>query len=140
MTPEQLKTIIQRIIQKDRRYHENAYIFANEAVLFSTEYFHKPDFGSERHLSPVELLDGIREFAVSEFGPMTKTVMFNWGISNTLDFGNIIFNLIDARVLTASENDRLGDFDEVYDFDDVFVKIFDAENSQIDELKKIDYI
>jgi uncharacterized repeat protein (TIGR04138 family) len=138
MNPEEFKKTIKEIIKKDRRYAEDAYYFVNEAVVFASEYFSKPDFGQSRHLSGPELLDGMREFTLSEFGPMSAAVLRCWGINATLDFGQIVFNLIDASVLAASPSDKLGDFDEVYDFTDAFDTPFNPENLGCQPLTKID--
>ena len=140
MNPDKIRQIVNDITLKDRRFKEDAYYFLNEAVIFSAEYFSKPDFGADRHLSGPELLDGIREFTLSEFGPMSMTVLKNWGIHTTLDIGHVIFNLIDAGVLSASPQDRLGDFDAVYDFHDAFIEPFEPENENPEPLQKIDLI
>ncbi|MCH2208586.1 MAG: hypothetical protein MK132_22330 [Lentisphaerales bacterium] len=140
MNPDQIRKVVNDIVLKDRRFKEDAYYFLNEAVIFSAEYFSKPEFGTNRHLSGPELLDGIREFTLSEFGPMSMTVLKRWGLHNTLDIGHVIFNLIDAGVLAASPQDRLGDFDSVYDFNDAFSKPFEPENENSEPLKKIDLI
>ena len=135
---EDLKIVVREILTKDRRYEEDAYYFVNEAVLFSAEYFSKPEFGQSRHLSGPELLEGMREFTLSEFGAMSRAVLRRWGIDTTLDFGHVVFNLIDAGVLAASPSDRLGDFDEVYDFDDAFTRPFKPENGPPQNIPKLD--
>ena len=140
MSPDQIRQIVNEITIKDRRYKEDAYYFMNEAVIFSAEYFSKPEFGADRHLRGPELLDGIREFTLSEFGPMSMKVLKNWGIQTTLDIGHIIFNLIDAGVLSASPQDKLADFDAVYNFYDVFIEPFEPENKNPEQLQKIDLI
>ena len=140
MTPDEIRKVVNGIVLKDRRYKEDAYYFLNEAVIFSAEYFSKPEFGAGRHLSGPELLDDIREFTLSEFGSMSLTVLKRWGLHSTLDIGHVIFNLIDAKVLAASPEDHLGDFDSVYDFYDAFTKPFEPENENPEPLKKIDLI
>ncbi len=138
MNPEDLKKTVKKIIAKDRRFKEDSYYFVNEAVLFSSEYFSKPDFGQSRHLSGPELLEGIREFTLSEFGSMSQAVLKFWGIKTTLDFGHIVFNLIDAGVLAASPSDKLGDFENVYKFNIAFTQPFEAENPDPPVIHKID--
>ena len=137
MDPD-LRTTIKNICNKDRRYAEDAYYFVNEAVGFAAEYFTKPEFGSNRHLSGPELLEGMREFTLSEFGSMSKAVLKRWGIKTTLDFGHIVFNLIDGGVLAASPTDKLGDFDNVYNFDTAFIKPFEPEHPAIPLKFKLD--
>jgi uncharacterized repeat protein (TIGR04138 family) len=43
-----------------------------------------------------------------------------WGVSKTADFGNIVFNLVEADLMSRSEDDNREDFDGVYDFREVF--------------------
>jgi uncharacterized repeat protein (TIGR04138 family) len=140
MNPEDFKKTIKEITIKDRRYQEDAYFFVNEAVIFSSEYFSKPEFGQSRHLSGPELLEGMREFTLSEFGSMSLSVLKWWGITTTLDLGQIVFNLIEAGILAASPQDKLGDFEEVFDFDDAFTQPFQPENPDPEPITKIDSI
>lgn len=108
---------LRKIIEKDTRYPLEAYLFVLEAL-----YFTRKKFKKERHVTGQELCEGIKEFALSRYGPMTKTVFEHWGIKNTTDFGNIVFNMVNEKVLSKTEEDSIDDFKDVYDFDDVFVK------------------
>jgi uncharacterized repeat protein (TIGR04138 family) len=65
-------------------------------------------------------LEGIREFAIEQFGPMVKTVFSHWGIKTTHDFGNIVFNMVEWLLLSKTEQDSINDFKDVYDFDAAF--------------------
>ncbi|NIY14277.1 MAG: hypothetical protein GWM98_05010, partial [Nitrospinaceae bacterium] len=66
--------------------------------------------GRERHLSGQELLEGIRNFALQEFGPMSLRVLNTWGVNNTADFGEIVFNLVECGKLRKTEEDSRQDF------------------------------
>lgn len=140
MNPDQIKEVVKEILQKDRRYAEDSYYFINEAVHFASEYFAKPEFGQERHLSGAELSEAIREFTLSEFGSMSWAVLKNWGVYSTLDFGHLVFNLIDAEVLHASPEDKLADFDNVFDLKADLSMPFEPENPLAKELPKIDSV
>lgn len=140
MNPDQIKEVVKEILQKDRRYSEDSYYFINEAVHFASEYFAKPEFGQERHLSGAELSEAIREFTLSEFGSMSWAVLKNWGVYSTLDFGHLVFNLIDAGVLHASPEDKLADFDNVFDLKEDLSMPFEPENPLAKELPKIDSV
>jgi uncharacterized repeat protein (TIGR04138 family) len=76
------------------------------------------------HLTGPELLEGMRAFALEQFGPMAKTVLNSWGVRSCADIGDIVFNLIDQKVFSKTESDRREDFAGIYDFDEVFVKPF----------------
>jgi len=69
-----------------------------------------------RHISGRELLEGIKKLAEEEFGPMAKIVFEHWGIKNTEDFGHIVFNLVEAGIMSKTEEDSIEDFKDVFDF------------------------
>ena len=55
---------------------------------------------------------------------MAKTVLNNWGIGSTGDFGEIVFNLIRIGRMRKTPHDCREDFDEVYDFETAFQQQF----------------
>ena len=71
-----------------------------------------------------ELLEGVRQYALKEFGPLVITVFESWGIRACEDIGRMVFNLIDAGVFGKTEEDSMEDFKSVYDFQEAFVKPF----------------
>ena len=66
----------------------------------------------------------MRIYALDQYGPLTKTVLNNWGIKRCRDFGDIVFNLIEYNVFSKTANDRKDDFSDIYSFDEAFVKPF----------------
>lgn len=115
---------LEQILRKDSRYDEHAYLFIREALDHTIKLLSKPVEGPGRHVSGSELLEGIRDYALKEFGPMAHTVLKHWGISSSEDFGNIVFNLVDTGILGKTDEDRREDFAGGYDFDDAFRKPF----------------
>lgn len=115
---------LNQIQAEDLRYRPQAYHFIREALDFSIKHFAKPMDGPGRHVSGAELLEGIRRFALLEYGPMSMTVLHHWGVRTTGDFGHLVFNLVEKGVLGKTKEDRLEDFLDGYDFDDVFRKPF----------------
>ncbi len=99
----------------DGRYEKYAWRFVLSGVESTIEMLHATD-----HISGEELLDGLREIATRQFGPMAKQVLNHWGIYTTRDIGNIVFGLLDAGLLENSEKDSIEDFDDVFDFKQVF--------------------
>jgi uncharacterized repeat protein (TIGR04138 family) len=112
------------IVANDRRYQRDGYIFLRDALDFTTKQQKKIKGVSVRHVSGPELLDGVRQYALREFGPMVVTVFDSWGVHSSEDIGNMVFNLIGAGVFGKTEQDSIQDFKNVYDFEDVFVKPF----------------
>ena len=76
----------------------------------------------EHHVSGPELLEGIRDLALREFGLMARTVFRMWGIDRTADFGEIVFNLIEANLMSKTDEDCRADFVGVYDLDQALVR------------------
>ena len=115
-----LENAILDLAEKHGRYMPNAYHFTLEAVRYTADRVE-----SSRHISGEELLQGIRRLALERFGPMAKTVLEQWGITKTEDFGMIVFQLVDEGLLGKTERDKLSDFASGYDFDEAFVRDFD---------------
>lgn len=112
------------IIASDPRYQRDAYAFLRDALDFTTKQQKKVKGVSVRHVTGPELLDGVRQYALKEFGPLVMTVFDNWGIHACEDIGNMVFNLIGAGVFGKTEEDSIEDFKNVYDFGEAFVKPF----------------
>ena len=112
------------IVASDPRYQREAYVFLRDALDFTTKQQKKLKGASVRHVAGPELLEGVRQYAVREFGPMVLTVFDNWGIHRTEDIGNMVFNLIDAGIFGKTEEDSIEDFKDVYDFEEAFAKPF----------------
>lgn len=122
---------IEKIIARDPRYHKDAYSFVREALEFTQRRLGKKSVtGEERHITGQQLLEGIRDYALAQFGPMTLTVFEEWGIHSCEDFGEIVFNMVDACLLAKTENDSKDDFKSIYDFYEVFKKPFLPSSKQ----------
>jgi len=107
---------------RDQRYHREAYLFVRDALEVTKKLTGKDGRSRECHVSGVELLAGIREHALAHFGPMAMTVLEEWGVHSCSDFGNIVFNMIEAGWFAKSNDDRREDFDGGYDFFEAFRK------------------
>jgi len=120
--------VVGKICEKDQRYDPDAYAFVREALDYTAKMLERPAEGPERHVSGQELLEGIRMYAMQEFGAMTLSVFNAWGINKTEDFGEIVFNLVDAKKLGKTDEDTKDDFAGVYDFEEAFVRPFEPKN------------
>jgi uncharacterized repeat protein (TIGR04138 family) len=112
------------IVASDPRYQRDAYAFLRDALDFTTKQQKKIKGVSVRHVTGPELLEGVRKYALKEFGPMVMTVFDNWGIHSCEDIGNMVFNLIGSGIFGKTEEDSIEDFKDVYDFEGAFVKPF----------------
>jgi uncharacterized repeat protein (TIGR04138 family) len=107
--------IVQKIREQDGRYHERAYLF----VLAALEYCQRRR-KARGHISGPELAAACRDFAIDQFGLTARTVLSFWGVQSTGDFGKIVFVLIEVGLLIQHPNDRIEDFESVYDFAQAF--------------------
>lgn len=112
------------IVDSDPRYQRDAYVFLRDALDFTTKRQKKIKGTTVRHVAGPELLDGVRQYALKEFGPMVVTVFDSWGIHCCEDVGNMVFNLIGSGIFGKTDEDSIEDFKNVYDFEEAFVKPF----------------
>jgi uncharacterized repeat protein (TIGR04138 family) len=108
---------IELLAERDGRYRKEAYFFIYDALQHTVEKLGKSQQPKEqRHISGRDLLSGISEYGMEQFGPLTRQVFAHWGVSTTRDFGEIVFNLVEAKLMSKTEQDCIEDFTEVYDF------------------------
>ena len=123
---------LDEVVRRDPRYAYEAYEFVFAALAHTQKLLGRPplpEAGSEQdyHVSGPQLLEGVRDLALREFGLLARTVFHLWGIDRTDDFGEIVFNLIEAGLMSkTAEDDRL-DFHDLYDLDQVLVRDYRIE-------------
>jgi uncharacterized repeat protein (TIGR04138 family) len=127
---------IARLLQEDRRYTLEAYVFIFEALHYAQNVLEMGAEGPgepipeseepspEHHVTGQELCEAIRRYALEQYGYMAKTVLNRWGIHGTSDFGEIVFNLIRVGQMRKTPSDARVDFDNLYDFDTAFKQDF----------------
>jgi len=115
---------LDQIVAADPRYDREAYLFLQDALDFTMKSRKKQKTDLSRHVTGQELLEGVRIFAIKEYGPMVLTVFETWGIGRCDDFGEMVFNLIRAGIFGKTDSDTIDDFRNGYDFTEAFVKPF----------------
>ncbi len=118
------------ILKADPRYAADAYHFIGEALAFTNQMLAKPAAGRGRHVTGAELLEGIRQYALQEYGPMAKTILNSWGIRECRDFGQIVFNLVAREIIGKTEEDSPADFEGGFNFDAAFRAPFEPEKNK----------
>jgi len=108
--------LLRDLVARDPRYRPDAYRFVFEAL----DYTLKAQDRKSGHVSGRELLEGIRDFALDQFGGLAGLVFDQWGVRCTADFGEIVFNLVETGLMGKTETDSREDFRDVYAFHDVF--------------------
>jgi uncharacterized repeat protein (TIGR04138 family) len=138
---------VEKLLREDRRYKLEAYAFVFEALNFAHEVLglgvdtpserdpaekrgktkareQTKEKEPEKHLTGQQLCEAIRLYALEKFGYMAKVVLNSWGVHNTGDFGEIVFNLIRIKQMKKTKEDRREDFDNVFDFDQGLTRSF----------------
>lgn len=82
-----------------------------------------------RHVSGQELCWSLRDWALRCWGPLSSVVLRGWGITRTIDFGHVVFSLIESGRLQREPHDRLEDFRDVFDFKEAFDNAYRVEFS-----------
>ncbi|MHC4896688.1 MAG: Minf_1886 family protein, partial [Planctomycetota bacterium] len=97
------------------------YYFILDALDYTIEHLgpHR-QVGEARHVGGREVVEGARELAAQEFGPMAQIVFKRWGISRTEDVGELVFNLIEIGLLSRRAEDTRLDFVDGFDFGHAF--------------------
>lgn len=119
---------LRQVWKKDGRYAFEAYQFLFESLdqavhLTGREAEETP----KRHVSGQELLEGMRQYASRLFGPLAGRVWQSWGVKSTLDWGHIVFSLVESQLLSRQETDSIDDFKNGYEFQAAFVDTYKPE-------------
>lgn len=106
------------------KYPLEAFLFVQRGLDFTVRRIHGDPAGeaeqSARHVTGQALCQGLRDFAVKQYGQLAKSVLTHWNIKDCGDFGHIVFALVDAGLMHKTEEDSIEDFVGVYDFDEAF--------------------
>lgn len=113
--PSQPEEKLKKVVARDGRYSLDAYRFVYEALEYTVK-----SLGRKGHVTGRELLEGLRDYALEQFGGLAPMVFAHWGVRKTDDFGNIVFNLVEANLMGRSEADSPEDFKDVFDFGEAF--------------------
>jgi uncharacterized repeat protein (TIGR04138 family) len=129
------------IIRADGRYPIEAYVFLlNEGWPYALRQAYGDDVklvppvpggsgsggggGSggkpPRHVSGRQICLALRDLAIEKWGMLAETVLKHWNIRETVDFGNMVYLLIQNGVMHKTPEDSLEDFRNVYDFPQAF--------------------
>ena len=140
MTTEQQ---IWDIFRHDPRYPVEAYQFVLDGLNFTQEKLgrvptpaaHSPG-KNENHISGSELVEGVCELARREFGFLAKVVFHQWGIRQSDDIGEIVFNMIESELLSKTESDSRADFHNLCNIDRALSEGFTINMDEIVRSKR----
>lgn len=113
---------VQQVVDDVGLYPPEAYAFIQKGLTHTVQCLHggQKNPKASRHVTGQNLCDGLREVALAEWGRMARTVLRRWNVTSTLDFGRMVFAMIDAGLMQKTEDDSIDDFRAVFDFRKAF--------------------
>jgi uncharacterized repeat protein (TIGR04138 family) len=127
--PSPLKSL-DEIVDMIGLYPREAYKFVQAGLAHTVEKLHADiadDPEANRHVTGQQLCEGLREFALQEWGLLAHTVLKRWNINTTYDFGRIVFALVEHGHMAKTEDDTVEDFRNVFDFKTAFDRNYRIE-------------
>ena len=121
---------LDQIVQQDPRYDREAYHFLRDALDYTVKQRKKAKESGD-HVTGQQLLDGIRLFALKEYGPMVPTVLSYWGVQRCEDFGQMVYNFIREGIFGKTDTDSIDHFSGGYDFHEAFVAPYLPEKMSV---------
>jgi len=114
---------VREVQARDPRYAPGAYAFLCDALEHTIKLL-KREEAEDRHVAGPELLAGFRDLALREFGPLALFVMHEWGVRQSEDVGNMVYNFIKLGYFGKNETDSLEDFSDGVSLDEALRKPF----------------
>ncbi len=110
---------VEQFLIEDPRYPLDAYFFVRDGFEYAVRRFQEEQASlgknAKNTLSGAELSNGLKEFALDEFGPMAAFTLGEWNIFSTSDFGELVYNLIKMKLFSQNKGDKREDFDNLFD-------------------------
>jgi uncharacterized repeat protein (TIGR04138 family) len=121
-TPAESEKSVEQIILEDGRYRLEAFGFLHEGLAHAVKEVYGEKTGGSKtgatnHVSGQQLCLSLRELALERYGLMAPTVLRRWGIEGSIDFGNMVYLLIDHGLMRKTDEDSIEDFRNVFSFD-----------------------
>ena len=126
---EEIKINWKAIREKAGPYSPRAYDFVREGLAHTVGLVHGEKAAKERtddesrHVSGQQLCFGLKDYAVKQYGLLARTVLNRWGVQQTVDFGKIVFAMIDAGLMRKTDEDSYQDFEGIFEFDEAFASL-----------------
>jgi uncharacterized repeat protein (TIGR04138 family) len=120
--PSPLKSL-DEIVEIIGLYPLAAYNFVRAGLAHTVEQLHAEtaeDPDANHHVTGQQLCEGLREFALQEWGLLAHTVLTRWNVTTTYDFGRIVFALVEYNHMKKTDEDTIEDFRNVFDFKTAF--------------------
>ncbi len=119
------------VVRKDGRYPLEAFEFLQEGLARAVRQTHgeSAEGKAGRHVTGAQLCQALRDEALERWGMLARTVLRRWNIHATMDFGNMVYLLVENDLMRKTDEDSLEDFRDVYDFDEALAvsDVFDIQ-------------
>lgn len=106
------------IVEKDDRYDARAYALLMDVIRYLGE--------GGGHMSSEDILDEFKERTLDQYGPLSFTVLTEWGVESCEDIGEMMVNLAKAHRVRRDADDSPDGFSGGYDFKEVFLDPYQA--------------
>jgi uncharacterized repeat protein (TIGR04138 family) len=112
---------LEEVVREDGRYPLEAFAFLNKALGRAVKDIHG-SAGEEgpHHVTGQQLCRALREEARDRWGMLAPAVLERWNIHGSIDFGRMVYLLVENRIMSKTEEDSIEDFRDVFDFDQAF--------------------
>jgi uncharacterized repeat protein (TIGR04138 family) len=118
---------LEQVVASVGLYPMAAYEFVQHGLAYTVRKIHgeeaarpRPQPVPCRHVTGQDLCLGLREFALLKWGFLARTVLARWNIRRTIDFGRIVFALVESGWMAKTDQDSIEDFRDVFDFSSAF--------------------
>ena len=112
---------MEEVIRQDGRYPPDAFAFLHESLAKAVRDAHgETPAEGQHHVAGKQICIAARDLAIERWGLLATAVLKRWNIRATIDFGNMVYLLIQHNVMHKTDEDSLEDFRDVYDFREAF--------------------
>ncbi|MFP3937923.1 MAG: Minf_1886 family protein [Phycisphaerae bacterium] len=130
--PQEPTVSMEEVIRRDGRYPLEAFGLLQEALSRAVQRHHgrAPNDAGSRHVSGSQLCLSLRDLACERWGMLARTVLHRWNIHSTRDIGEMVFLLVEHGFMRKTPQDRIEDFDDVFDFGHAFEEQYTFETDK----------
>jgi uncharacterized repeat protein (TIGR04138 family) len=141
MRNENFERALNQLLKQDNRYPRAAYAMMPVVLDYTVRRVQESrragkleDNQSSPHVSGQQLAEGFRDYLLEEFGPFAYEIAADLNIVSTLDIGHLVYNLISVGCFGKTDEDRLEDFDNVFDLKEALCAPFEIKNPEFKRL------
>jgi len=120
---------LKAISSRNLPYKPEAYLFVLQGMSYAQTHRDHPG-----HLGGQEFARHLAEFGRKAYIFLFKEVLSEWGVRETMDFGRIVYGLIEMGQMSKLPEDSIEDFRKVYDFEEEFGEGYDWPSLLLEDI------